>query len=165
MKQFRTIVLLGLFSFSSLAIADAASEKQAEILLSKLKMKNAMEQSMTNLIDLQVQQQPALGPFRGVMQDFFSKYMSYESLKPDMVKIYAEAFTANELKEINAFYETDTGKKTLEVMPTLMGQGGQLGAQRVQSNMGELREMIEAEAQRLQAEQQPAPATTPEAAQ
>lgn len=158
MKLSSLISFLFLIVIGNVAMADAASEKQAEILLSKLNMKTAMEQSMANLIDLQVQQQPALAPFRGVMQEFFAKYMSYESLKPDMVQIYAQAFTAGELKEINAFYETGTGKKTLEVMPTLMGQGGQLGAQRVQSNMGELREMIQAEAQRLQ-EAQAAPAS------
>lgn len=158
MKLLQLISFLILALAGSLAAADAASEKQAEILLSKLNMKTAMEQSMKSLIDLQVQQQPALEPFRGVMQDFFAKYMSYESLKPEMVQIYAQAFTATELEEINAFYETRTGKKTLEMMPTLMGQGGQLGAQRVQSNMGELREMIQAEAQRLQ-EAQAAPAS------
>lgn len=150
MKLLQLISMISLAIVCNFAMADAASEKQAEILLSKLNMKTAMEQSMANLIDLQIQQQPALEPFRVVMESFFSKYMSYESLKPDMVQIYAQAFTAQELKEINAFYETRTGKKTLEMMPTLMGQGGQLGARRVQSNMDELREMIQAEAQRLQ---------------
>lgn len=166
MQQFRIFALSFALLFSgNLAMADAASEEQAKILLSKLNMKAAMENSMANLTDMQVQQQPSLEPFRGVMKEFFSKYMSYESLKPEMVQIYAEAFTAGELKEVIAFYETDTGKKTLETMPTLMGQAGQLGAQRVQSNMGELRSMIEAEARRLQAEQKPSPATAPKAAQ
>lgn len=156
MKIIRATVLLAACLVSNLSHADAASNAQAEKLLSKLNMKSAMENSMHSLIDLQVQQQPALGPYREVMKTFFRKYMSYESLKPEMVKMYGDAFTAQELKEINAFYDTDTGRKTLEVMPTLIGKGGQLGAQRVQANMNELREMIEAESRRLQGTQAPA---------
>jgi len=160
MKLIQTLALAVALLSSQLSFADAASSAQAEALLSKLNMKTAMEKSMNSLIDLQVQQQPALGPYREVMKSFFRKYMSYESLKPDMVKIYADAFTAQELKEINAFYDTDTGRKTLEMMPTLMGQGGQLGARRVQENMEELRQMIEAESQRLQAAQDAMPEPT-----
>ena len=76
--------------------------------------------------------------------------MSYESLKPEMLKIYSEAFTADELKEINKFYATGAGKKTIEKMPTLMAQGGQIGAARVQENIGELQAMMKAEAERIE---------------
>jgi hypothetical protein len=76
--------------------------------------------------------------------------MSWESLKPEFLKIYANAFTATELREINKFYATDTGKKTIENMPALMAQGAQIGAVRVQENIGELQAMIKAESERLQ---------------
>lgn len=153
MKSIRILSLCGLmiFScFSSAAFSDAAAQAEARELLDKLGMKRAMEQSMANLIDLQVQQQPALAPFRQIMRDYFEKYMSYDVLRPEMVKIYEEAFTTAELKEVNAFYDTETGKKALAVMPTLMGKVGQLGAERSQAHAGELRSMIEAESARLQ---------------
>ena len=35
-------------------------------------------------------------------------------------------------------------------MPSLMAQGGQIGAARVQANIGELQAMIKAESERLQ---------------
>jgi hypothetical protein len=71
-------------------------------------------------------------------------------MKPELLKIYSEAFTADELREIRGFYATDTGKKTLEKMPTLMAESSQIGMMRVQENIAELYSMIEAESKRIQ---------------
>ncbi len=112
-------------------------------------MKEALEHSIEQTLDIQLQQNPTLVPFKEVMMKFFRKYMSYETLKPDMVKIYADAFTANELKELNAFYSTPTGRKTIQKMPELMAKGSQIGAKRVQDNIQELQKMIKDEADRI----------------
>ena len=42
---------------------------------------------------------------------------------------YAEAFTLEELEEINAFYETETGQKLVVAMPQLMDQVGRVSEQ------------------------------------
>jgi hypothetical protein len=148
------LLKLGLFivslSVMPIAFADSVAESEAEILLNTMGMEEAMIQSMSQMIDVQLQQNPALSPYKDVMRKFFSKHMSWESLKPEFLKIYANAFTATELREINKFYATDTGKKTIENMPALMAQGAQIGAVRVQENIGELQAMIKAESERLQ---------------
>ena len=115
-----------------------------------MNMKTAFEQSIEQMLQIQVQQNPALIPYQGVMLQFFSKHMSYESLKPQMIDLYAEVFTASELKDINSFYATPTGKKTLKEMPELLTRGAQIGAQRVQDNIQELQNMIQAESERMQ---------------
>ena len=143
-------VLITALSMSSMSLADAASEKEAEKLLDMVGTQAVMEQSMSQMLDIQLQQNPALAPYKGVMMEFLNKNMSYESLKPDLVKMYSEEFTSSELREINAFYSTDVGKKSIEKMPTLMMQGGQLGATRVQENIGDLQAMIQAESERIQ---------------
>lgn len=147
-------LLIALLSISSISLADPAAEKEAERLLNMMGMEEAMKQTTSQMLDLQLQQNPALVPFKEVMMEFFSKHMSYESLKPDMVRIYSETFTAPELREINNFYATEVGQKTIQVMPTLMVQGGQIGAARVQENIGELQAMIKLEAERIQSFQQ-----------
>jgi hypothetical protein len=133
-----------------MSLADAASEKEAEKLLDMVGTQAVMEQSMSQMLDIQLQQNPALAPYKGVMMEFLNKNMSYESLKPDLVKMYSEEFTSSELREINAFYSTNVGKKSIEKMPKLMMQGGQLGATRVQENIGDLQAMIQAESERIQ---------------
>lgn len=149
MKLIKIILLLGTFFFSSLTFADSASTKEAENLLNMMGMKDALEKSIEQTLQIQMQQNPTLVPFKHVMMKFFEKHMSYDSLKPDMIKIYADAFTASELKELIAFYRTPTGIKTIEKMPQLMAQGGQIGAKRVQDNIGELQQLIKDEAERI----------------
>ena len=146
----RVIVLITALGVSSMSLADVASEKEAEKLLDMVGTQAVMEQSMSQMLDIQLQQNPALAPYKGVMMEFLNKNMSYESLKPDLVKMYSEEFTSSELREINAFYSTNVGKKSIEKMPKLMMQGGQLGATRVQENIGDLQAMIQAESERIQ---------------
>ena len=146
----KVFVLITTLGMSSMSLADAASEKEAEKLLNMVGTQEVMEQSMSQMLDIQLQQNPALAPYKGVMMEFLNENMSYESLKPELIKMYSEEFTSSELREINAFYSTDVGIKSIEKMPTLMMQGGQLGATRVQENIGDLQAMIQAESERIQ---------------
>ena len=150
MNLSKVFVLITALGVSSMSLADAASEKEAEKLLNMVGTQEVMEQSMSQMLDIQLQQNPALAPYKGVMMEFLNENMSYESLKPELIKMYSEEFTSSELREINAFYSTDVGKKSIEKMPTLMMQGGQLGATRVQENIGDLHAMIQAESERIQ---------------
>ena len=150
MNLSKVFVLITALGVSSMSLADAASEKEAEKLLNMVGTQEVMEQSMSQMLDIQLQQNPALAPYKGVMMEFLNENMSYESLKPELIRMYSEEFTSSELREINAFYSTDVGKKSIEKMPTLMMQGGQLGATRVQENIGDLQAMIQAESERIQ---------------
>lgn len=143
-------IIITALLFSQATFSSDESKAEAEILLDSMDMKIALEQSIEQMLNLQLQQDPALVPYKEVMLKFFSKHMSYESLKPQMIDMYAKAFTASELKDINAFYGTPTGKKTLAKMPELMAQGGQIGAQRIQGNIQELQDMIKEESERIQ---------------
>lgn len=148
-----TCVSVVAFSFATVTFADKASEEAAERLLESMNMELTLSQSIEQMLNMQLQQNPAMGPYKEIMSMFLKKHMSYDILKPDMMRLYAEAFTAKELDEITAFYKTEVGKKTIEKMPSLMAAGGQIGAQRVQANMPELQAMIQAESERLQQEE------------
>jgi len=45
------------------------------------------------------------------------------------LRIYAKYFTAEEIDAMTAFYSSPTGRKSIEVMPQLMEEGMQVGAQ------------------------------------
>lgn len=146
-----TILLIMNMLFLPLAVAGGNSHRQAaERLLKVANMENALQQSIEQMLSIQLQQQPTLTPYKEVMLKFFKKHMSFESLKEDIITIYIEEFTEKELNEIIIFYESPVGRKTIEKMPKLMGKGAQLGANRVQQNIGELQKMIEAESERIQ---------------
>lgn len=60
-----------------------------------------------------------------------------DSFKAQVIPLYDKYFTADEIKQMIAFYSTDLGKKTIRVMPQLLGEsmaagqkwGESLGAQ------------------------------------
>tara|TARA_R110002074_G_C12027269_1_gene617139 strand:+ start:74 stop:535 length:462 start_codon:yes stop_codon:yes gene_type:complete len=143
-------ICLLLLIISPLSFAKSGAEKEAEILFNTLGMDTALEQTIIQMVDLQLQQNPAMAPYKHVMIKFFNKHMNYESLKPELVNIYIDVFSEKELKELNSFYATDTGKKTIEKMPELMAKGGQIGMQRVQNNIQEFETMIAEESKKIQ---------------
>ncbi|MBK6510509.1 MAG: DUF2059 domain-containing protein [Haliea sp.] len=155
MNPLKAVVFAAALLTGSLAQAapDAEAMKQAEKLLSVIGMEQTLTQATVQMVDAQTQQNPALTPFKTVMLEFFTKYMSFESLQPEMVKAYAEGFTTEELIELNAFYASPLGKKAVTQMPAIMAQVAQMGTSRAQANIKDLQASIEAEAQRLKQEQ------------
>lgn len=149
MKIFTVLWLISLLSFGTATFADESSEIEAEKLLETMGMDQAITQSINQMLDIQLQKNPQLQPFKAVMLTFFHKHMGYEVLKPQITKIYAEEFTADELKVINAFYLTDAGKKTIEKMPYLMQKGMQMGEAQFYAHVDELEEMLKAEVERV----------------
>lgn len=57
---------------------------------------------------------------------------------------YAEAFALQELEEINAFYETETGRKLVVTMPQLMQQVGRISERMGISAMQGIQPQIDA---------------------
>jgi hypothetical protein len=145
------LLVPSLASASVTGTATPESRAEATRLLGALDMQALLDKSIDVSIDALVQGQPALAPYRGVMKTFFGKYMSYESLKPQLVEIYAQAFTASELKELGAWYASPTGKKAMQVMPGLMQAGSELGRKQIEAHMPELQKMVMDEGARLKA--------------
>lgn len=59
---------------------------------------------------------------------FSAKFKSYrDQMVEEFASLYAERFTAAELKEVSAFYRSGTGAKFISAMPELMQQGAQIG--------------------------------------
>jgi uncharacterized protein len=157
MKRF----IVTMLSLCVVAVSTHAAEpspggshyKAAEKMLTLMDMETVLRRSIDDMLKQQVAQNPGIAPFEAVMREFLMKHMSWESLKADTIQIYMAEFTEKELDELNRFYQTEVGKKMIEKMPTLMGKGAELGAKRVQANMGELQSAIAEEAQKQKAKE------------
>lgn len=130
--------------------ATSGHQKAAEQMLTLMDMPTVLRQSVDQMVKLQVQQNPTIAPYEAVMKEFLGKYMSWDSLKADMVKIYMDEFTESELGELTKFYQTPVGRKAVQRMPALMTKGAQMGSQRVQEHMPELQAAIAEEAKKQQ---------------
>jgi len=59
-------------------------------------------------------------------------------MRQEYVRIYAKYFTEQELVDLNAFYSTPTGRKSIEVLPQLMTESMQAGAQHIGPKIQEI---------------------------
>ncbi len=143
MKNNIIILLLLVASFHYTYSQDQDGHTKAvKELFTMLDMNSLMTQSIDLMINAQAQQDPAMLEYKDVMLEFFRKYLSWESLEDDFIRIYKESLTEEEILEVIEFYKTPVGQKMLLKLPTLMKQGAQIGQERVQANLHELEKMI-----------------------
>jgi hypothetical protein len=68
------------------------------------------------------------------------KFLSYkEEMLRDFAALYAENFSADEMKQVADFYRSGTGAKFIQMTPVLMQKGAQIGlkySERMMSEMG-----------------------------
>jgi hypothetical protein len=141
--------------------ADTAShEAAAKKLLATLNMREMMDKGIQQVLEMQIRQQPAIAPYRQTMLEFLQKYMSWDTLEGDLVKLYTDTFTEDEINQLIAFYDTPVGKKAVKALPELMMKGAQLGQMRVQQHIGELQQAIMKQAQENAGGASSRPATT-----
>jgi hypothetical protein len=120
----------------------ASHRKAAEELLLLTGSEKNMTEMTSRMLDMQLEQRPEMKAVEPEMRAFLTKYMSWQSMKDELVQLYAQEFTEKELKELNKFYQTPTGRKTIQKMPMLMQSGMEIGQRRVQEHLPELQKAI-----------------------
>ncbi len=116
--------------------------RAAEELLLVMEMPEMVSEMVDMVIESQFQQIPEMAQLEDVFRNFFAKHFSWERLRNHYIQIYVEAFTEQELREIIAFYQTETGKKLLRLGPELTSKSMILGQEIVIEHMPELEQMI-----------------------
>ena len=126
--------------------------KAAHQLFETLDLPNTYKQTVVQLVNMQISQNPQIEPFREVVLNFFKKHMGWDSIKADIAKLYAKNFSATEINQLNQFYQTPLGKKAARLLPELTAAGAAIGQQKVQDNMAELQKAMAAKAKELQSQ-------------
>ena len=72
--------------------------------------------------------------------------MTWQVFGPRYLALYAASFTADELRQMNAFDETPVGRKALTLMPEMTRRSVLLASKVAQQHIGELQQMIRARA-------------------
>ena len=117
---------------------DASHRKAVEQLFELTGMQQKIEESVDNVLALQLTQSPALVEHKTTVKEFLERHIGWESMKDALTDMYLKAFTEQELKDMNAFYSSTTGKKVIERLPALVQMRNQLASARLQENIGEL---------------------------
>ena len=117
----------------------------AYTLLATMNMKESYEGMITRITQMQIQANPQLKAIEPTIHAFFTKYMGWEAQRGDIAALYAKNYTAEELNELNKFYQTPLGQKTVQLMPQLAAAGAKIGQSKMMQHMPEMKAMIEAE--------------------
>ncbi len=142
------IIVIGM-PVAAAGAPSAARREAATELLHTINLERAMDSGSTAMADAMIQQNPMLGPYRDVIQKWASTFMTWQNLGPKYVDLYADSFTADELRQMNAFYKTPVGQKALTLMPEMMRRGARFSMDVAQQHLGELQQMIRARAAEL----------------
>jgi hypothetical protein len=119
-------------------------------LLAVTDMERTMAQSTEQMLRAQLQAMPQLAPFEDVLRQFYGEQLSWKAMKPDLVTIYADVFTEQEIRDVTAFYRTPLGKTMMAKMPQIMARSAELSQQHLQAALPQLMSRIQARAAELQ---------------
>jgi uncharacterized protein len=143
----KLVLLVSLLCSLVVALAQTPEKskhyKAAEELLLTMDMEQVINENLEQILALQLKNNPHLQPAEASIKQFFNKYMSWQALREDYIRIYMEAFTEKELQDMISFFKTDTGKQLAAKQMMLMMKSAQLGQSKVQEHMSELQEMLQ----------------------
>jgi len=148
------IPLLGLLASPSEA-GELSHEQAIRQLFQLTHMEQKVQEGVESLLALQMQRNPELAPYEEQIRGFMNRYIGWEAMRDDLVRMYREAFTLDELKAMNAFYITPVGQKVLTRVPELVQERNRLAAERLQAHVGELQQEVQAAAARRGVEPTP----------
>lgn len=138
-----TAMVVCVFSFQVSGAEKVATHTQEEYdaayeLLEAMQVPAQMKQTIDGVVEMQLQANPQLVPYKSIFTAFFNKYMSFEALKKQLADIYLDTFSVAELKELTAFYKSPVGKKAASKTAELALRGAALGQKAVQDHQLEL---------------------------
>jgi hypothetical protein len=138
------LVVLLLATGRADVLADEASHRAAVARLFELtEMQQKIGESI-NVLTQQLTLSPELHGHKTAVREFLERHIGWQSLEEALTEMYVQEFTEQEVNDMNAFYDSATGKKVIERLPVLIEQRNRLSSQRVQQNIGELQYEIKA---------------------
>lgn len=146
---FFILVLSSATFLTGSAYAETASKESIRALMKKTGAGDMGVQMMDQLLPALKQMLP------NAPDDFWKDVMaelSGDEIIEMVIPVYQKYLTASDIKEINAFYETEAGKKMIRVQPDIMRESMALGQQWGQDVA---RNVLAKYKQRAKAQQQP----------
>jgi uncharacterized protein len=80
-------------------------------------IEKTMTASANAVVQGLIQVNPPLAPYRDIIAKWATKHITWEAAAPEITKIYKDAFTEIELRDVISFYKTPTGQKVLMKLP------------------------------------------------
>jgi hypothetical protein len=106
-------------------------------------IKNSSKMSDAQKKEALAKMETELPPRVAALQDVMNDPTVIDEILAETVPLYARNYSADELKQIAAFYRTPVGAKMLATTPKLMGEGMQIGQQVFLRRVGPMMQKME----------------------
>ncbi len=123
---------------------EASHRAGAEKLLVVMGAEKNHATTLDNLLKAQIRQNPAIMPMHEPVREFFTRHLGWEAIKEDMIRLYAEAFTEDELRQLVDFYQSPIGQKWAQQLPSLAAKSMQKAQERMREHLPELQATLKA---------------------
>jgi hypothetical protein len=152
MKHSRTVIgFAAAFLLAGAAWADDASRMaKAQELLQVAKMDQGFKQMLDRAqvtVKAQTARQEQTGADKAAIEEkiapILSQQLSWDQLKPQFVKVYADTYTEEELDAILAFYKSPAGQTWFGKSPEVGNKVRQITQQAIQDAEAQIRKVIE----------------------
>jgi hypothetical protein len=120
------LIFVTIFLCASVTRAEIPKEKRQEIqkMLRLTGMEKLMNQMKVQMISSMKQQMPKV---QEEFWDKFEKKMDMSELVEKIIPLYDKYYTLEDLKAVNAFYESAAGQKVLSSLPQIMRESMKIG--------------------------------------
>jgi hypothetical protein len=119
-----------------------ARTRAAAELLDAMNIQALLLETAETTIQAQMKQQPMLVEVEDILRDFMGKALSWESLREDYVRMYAEVYTEDELRQLRTFYQTPLGQRLLTTQPRVAAMSMEISNRRLESLLPEMQQQI-----------------------
>jgi uncharacterized protein len=103
--------------------------------------KSGMIQQMIG-VKLNADQQQTMNEFSDKITKVLTNALGWDALEPEYAKLYAGAYTEQQIDDLLAFYKSPTGQVMVEKTPVLMEQANAIVQQHMQAVMPQMQKLF-----------------------
>ena len=88
------------------------------------------------------EQQALLERYQAQANAELDRVIGWEQLKGDLIAVYTDTFSEEELRQLLAFYQSPVGQKVLQNMPQLTAESARLTQQRLEAAVPKVNQLL-----------------------
>lgn len=136
------LIILAINLISNVSFAKEPTPKSIKKLFEVMQMEKQFKESRKMMTGIQFQSFKGNPEMSKVMSNFQDKYFNWKVIEGDFMKIYSEAFTDNEIKQLIDFHQTPIGKKLIAKQPLIQQEIMKLTMEMTKKHTPELQKTI-----------------------
>ncbi len=102
-----------------------------------------MLEGLATQLGISEEEQPIFKKYLTKVKASVNEEISWDKMKDPMIELYMKHYTEKEIRDILAFYKTDTGKSLVEKMPLVMQDSMQLSQSTFRKTLPKIQELAE----------------------